>query len=316
VAVDGVKLSAVCDVVPDAVAATASTYGVVAQYTDYKEMICKERPDILAIATRTPERIEIIRFAAENGVKGIHIEKPLAQSLGGCLDALEAMDKHGVKATYGVYRRYHPAYLAARDLVRSGHIGDLREMTVEFCRSLLLWYHPHSIDLLIMFANGAKPESVWADCAFESENLIGNVLDEDPVVLHGYVRFAGGLTGTITQAGGMNFRLGGALGAIGVLRNGESVVSRICSSETDKNFSHRDESMIICEMSATMAAFSELRDCVSSGKDTSLSLSDLEMGTRLLLSLAYSACIGGKTVCPQNLPSDFKVTGRFNDLYA
>ncbi len=240
VAVDGIDLACVCDVVAESAESTAALYGVGAHYTDYREMIRKERPDILAIATRTPQRVEIIKFAAANGVKGIHIEKPVAQTLGECQDAMEAMDKYGVVASYGVYRRFHPAFKEAQGMILGGDVGELQEVTVDFRRSLLLWYHPHSIDIMLMFAGEAMPELVWGDCLYDKTNFQGDTLDEDPIVRHAYVRFDSGLNGTISQSGGMNVRLGGTEGLVEILRNGDETLLRTKETESDVNFSRQE----------------------------------------------------------------------------
>ena len=41
---------------------------------------------------------------------------------------------------------------SARDIVVSGEIGDMVEICIEHGRTMLLWNHPHSVDLLIFFA--------------------------------------------------------------------------------------------------------------------------------------------------------------------
>ena len=50
-------------------------------YTDYKELIAKEQPDILSIATQPEQRAEIAIYAAEHGVKALYCEKALCASL-------------------------------------------------------------------------------------------------------------------------------------------------------------------------------------------------------------------------------------------
>ena len=74
--VAGVRLTAVCDVNPDAAKQAAKFHRVENIYTDYKKMVRDQRPDIISIATRMPGRSEIIVFAAGHGVKAMHIEKP------------------------------------------------------------------------------------------------------------------------------------------------------------------------------------------------------------------------------------------------
>ena len=51
------------------------------QYTDYREMLEKEQPDIVSVATQPEHRAEIVIYAAEHGVKAIYAEKAMAASM-------------------------------------------------------------------------------------------------------------------------------------------------------------------------------------------------------------------------------------------
>lgn len=57
-------------------------FGLSALYADYREMLDKERPEIVSICTWPPLHAEMTIAAAEAGVKAIICEKPMAISLG------------------------------------------------------------------------------------------------------------------------------------------------------------------------------------------------------------------------------------------
>lgn len=308
--VDGVELLSLCDTDENVLGSASKVYDVDACYTDYKAMIREERPDILMIATRTPGRPELIKFAAENGVKAMHVEKPLAQSMAACNEVIEVLDKHNVILSYGTYRRYHGIYRKAVQLCEEGKIGRLNDLMVGFGRAMLMWTHPHSIDLMLMFSGGRVPEVVWGDCFYDSDNVDVEVLDEDPIVQHGYVRFSGEYTASITQAGGQSLRLCGEKGGLSIRGDGLAMTYHSHQDNHVEEFGphHGD--------SGVMVALSELRDGLNNGTPTSFGLEDLELNTRLLLCLAYSTFAGGRPVRPEELPDDFVVTGRFKTLYA
>lgn len=308
--VEGLELSALCDTVPEAVKKANANHPGALCFEDYREMIRTVQPDIVTIATRTPERAAIVRFAAENGVKGIHIEKPLAQSLGVCLDVIECLDKHAVKISYGTYRRYHGLYRQAMDIVGKGHLGKLRELTIEMGREWLLWCHPHSIDMMLMISGERVPEIVWGDCLFNKNNVNTTVLDEDPIVRHGYVRFSEEFTASIIQQTGRNLRLCGDAGVLTIKDNGKSMHLKIHEDDRTTDFK------AFSGPSGTMSALLDIRDGILEGKPTSFGLAELEMNTRLLMCLAYSAVQGYMPVRPELLPTDFTVTGRMGQLYA
>src|SRR5207247_7049937 len=64
-AVERLALVAVADVVAEKVQAACDRYQVLRGYTDYREMIGKEQPDLLCIATRPATHVETTLFAAE-----------------------------------------------------------------------------------------------------------------------------------------------------------------------------------------------------------------------------------------------------------
>ena len=118
-----IDLIAVSDVLPEKVKVIQERYNVPEGYTDYREMIRKEKPDIVSIATRPATHAEITVFAAENGVKGIYCEKPLCCSMEEADAMLEACEKHGVKFNYGTQRRYMPTLSENAGTNRPGRVG-------------------------------------------------------------------------------------------------------------------------------------------------------------------------------------------------
>ena len=125
-AVKSVDLVAVSDVMPDKVEEIKKRYEVPNGYTDYKEMIVKEKPDILSIATRPATHAEMTVFAAEHGVKGIYCEKPLCCSMKEADIMVETCEKYNVKFNYGTQRRYSNIYHTIRDLIQTDRIGSVQ----------------------------------------------------------------------------------------------------------------------------------------------------------------------------------------------
>ena len=101
-----VAFVAVSDVVAEKVETIRCRYEVARGYTDYREMLEQERPELVCIATRPATHAELVRAAAESGVKGIYCEKPLCCSMAEADAMLEACQRHGVCFNYGTQRRY------------------------------------------------------------------------------------------------------------------------------------------------------------------------------------------------------------------
>lgn len=137
----------------------AARFGVTNTYLDYREMIVKERPDIVSITTPSLARAEPIIFCAENGVKGIYAEKGLSASLEEADRVAAAVRKHNVAFNWGAMRRHHSGYRRLQEEIAGGAIGTPRFATMYFSSDLIK-HHPHSIDLVEMLLGDPAPEWV------------------------------------------------------------------------------------------------------------------------------------------------------------
>jgi myo-inositol 2-dehydrogenase/D-chiro-inositol 1-dehydrogenase len=92
--------------------------------TSYQEMI--ERPDLdgVVIATPTPLHAEMIVAAASAG-KHIFSEKPIAFDSVSTEQAIEAARVAGVKLQVGFHRRFDPDWVAAKERMKEGELGDI-----------------------------------------------------------------------------------------------------------------------------------------------------------------------------------------------
>ncbi len=100
-------------------------------YGSYEELIAD--PEIDAIYNPLPNHLHVpwsIK-AAEAG-KHVLCEKPIGLSTGECLELMEARDRCQVKIGEAFMVRSHPQWLRARELVRSGEIGELRAINAVY----------------------------------------------------------------------------------------------------------------------------------------------------------------------------------------
>jgi predicted dehydrogenase len=97
--------------------------GAVRHYVDYREMIEKEQPDIVAICSRHPDNhFEAIKIAAEHGCH-ILCEKPLSASLQEA-DAIAALaETHNVKIAVAHLARYALVFRTMKRMIERGDIG-------------------------------------------------------------------------------------------------------------------------------------------------------------------------------------------------
>ncbi len=116
-------LCAVADLIPERAEAAAASYHA-AVYTDYMEMLDKEKPD--AVIINLPHGLHeacVLACAA----RGIHmlLEKPMSVSADSCRRMNDACEKANVVLQVGHIQRYIPQNRAARAIIASGKLGQL-----------------------------------------------------------------------------------------------------------------------------------------------------------------------------------------------
>lgn len=219
-ALEETELVAVSDIDPEKVKSAQKRYNVPAGYTDYKEMIINEKPDIVSIATRPATHAEMTIFAAEHGVKGIYCEKPLCCSMEEADAMVQACDRYNVKFNYGTQRRYTPLYNKIREMIQNGEIGNLNCIIAECGPGSIQWTHTHTSDMLLFLSGDPEVSYVQATVSIKDGNWEDNKLYADPSLVCGYIRFSNGVNGYMVAGGNYEFEILGSKGRIRTLNNG------------------------------------------------------------------------------------------------
>jgi predicted dehydrogenase len=137
----------------------AARFGVTNSYIDYREMIAKERPDIVSVTTPSWARAEPIIFAAEHGVRGIYAEKGLCASLSEADRIVAAVKANRVAFNWGAMRRHHDGFKRLRAAIARSDIGEPRYAAM-YAYTDLIKHHPHTLDLVSMLLGDPRPEWV------------------------------------------------------------------------------------------------------------------------------------------------------------
>ncbi|HEU5316251.1 MAG TPA: Gfo/Idh/MocA family oxidoreductase [Chloroflexota bacterium] len=167
------------------------------RYTDYRQMIEREKPDIVSVATQPEQRAEVALFAVEHGVRALYCEKPLCASLEEADRLVAAVEKHGVAFNMGTNRRWHPAYEVMRNTIASGELGALQALIV-YSGGTLFNTTSHYFDL-IQWLNGDNPVAWVQGWLPKGEaSLDGDVVIEDPAA-EGMVGFSNGVIAHILR---------------------------------------------------------------------------------------------------------------------
>jgi predicted dehydrogenase len=218
------EIVACADLREDVMEKFGETYGVPKEkhYTDYKELIEKERPDIISVATQPEHRAEIVIFAANNGVKAIYAEKALSASLKEADDMAAALERECVIFNMGTNRRWDNGYDRMKEIVDSDEIGALQSFII-YANGTLFNTASHNFDLMLRMNNDEPVDWVQANLHGKDEDLFdGDTLKTDPSG-EGIIQFRNGVKGyALLTRRGSNFEAICEKGTITARNNGQT----------------------------------------------------------------------------------------------
>ena len=201
---DAAELVAGCDLSDELLSEFTDHFKVAARrvttYTDFREMLSAEEPDVVTVATGDHQHADAVAAAAEAGAKGIFCEKPLATNLADADRMLEAVDKHDCILSIDHTRRWMPAWCyVAEKVIEAGEIGEVLTIVGGFSgeRSMLFRNGTHVIDVMCWLAD-SDPEWVMAELEPGYEDYTeyrgdgGHVPETEPAA-HGYIHFSNGV---------------------------------------------------------------------------------------------------------------------------
>lgn len=132
------EIVAICDVATGNMVDKVDKFDLpdsVKQYTDYKEMLTIEKPELVAIATESGKHAPIALDCIEAGCNVI-IEKPIALSLKDADAIIEAAERKGVKVCACHQNRFNKSVQQIRKAVEKHRFGRMFYGTahIRWCR--------------------------------------------------------------------------------------------------------------------------------------------------------------------------------------
>lgn len=126
--IPAVTVAAVADPDPEGGAKAQARSGAAKFYQDYREMIAREKPDIVTIAPRwCDKRLDMVKAATDAGAHLV-IEKPLAATLAEARQVVAMIERKRVKAAVGHTARAMSVSSEVRRLLEAGEFGDVLEI--------------------------------------------------------------------------------------------------------------------------------------------------------------------------------------------
>jgi predicted dehydrogenase len=212
-----VALGALADTHPDARREFGDFFGIPEdkRYSDFREMLDAERPDFVDVCSWHQQHAEMVIAAAARGPKAILCQKPMAVDLGEADAMLTACERNGVKLLIAFQRPHHSTWIKARELIRNGAIGSVRQVQMDDGGNLLNT-NSHNIRLALFLMD--EPEVEWVLGAVErTTDAVERGLPAEDACL-GLVGCANGATiliqGNLVQGLGQGCRVIGTEGVM------------------------------------------------------------------------------------------------------
>lgn len=119
----------VCDILPEKMEEILEKHGLeedetIHRYTDYNELLEKEKPTLVSIATESGNHTEIALYCIEKGVHVI-IEKPMAMSIDDANKIVNLAEEKNVKVSACHQNRFNIAVQELRKAIEAGRFGKI-----------------------------------------------------------------------------------------------------------------------------------------------------------------------------------------------
>jgi predicted dehydrogenase len=135
-----VHVVALCDCDQRRAAASFTKYPDAARYSDWRQMLAREKANIEAVLVATPDHNHaIVSIAAMRLGKHVYCEKPLAHSIWESRQMANAAAVMGVATQMGTQGHAFEGTRRAVEVIRSGALGEVRELHVWTDRPKKWW---------------------------------------------------------------------------------------------------------------------------------------------------------------------------------
>lgn len=189
---DNVKVTSVCDLNPEIQNKIPDDINY---YTNYKELLDKEKPDIVSVVTTGPYHAMIVIDCAENGAKRILCEKPMATNIKDAEEMIAICQKNGTQLAINHVFREYDTYKKLVEMLKGGSIGEIRHIHCVDGGGRLGCTGTHFFDNMRMFSGS---EADWVigslDKNYQGDHKGRRIYDPGG---YGIIKFKNGVRATI-----------------------------------------------------------------------------------------------------------------------
>ena len=131
-----IEIVGACDEAFEPLARFATEYNVQNTYNELRQMLEKQQPDVLVVATWPASHLKNVLEAVRCGVKGILVEKPIAVNTTQLEQMIQVTERANIRLMEAFMYRHHPLTLAVKQQIEEGAIGETRYARATFSTGL------------------------------------------------------------------------------------------------------------------------------------------------------------------------------------
>lgn len=187
-------------------------------YSDAKECLEHEKPDIVIIATSTRAHQNLVGLACDAGAKMIICEKPLCTNAPEAIELIKKIKDASVIFVLNYQRRFFPLFQSIRNELLRGRIGRIQQIAC--CYSNGLYNNAGHLLDAIMFLTGER--AVNASGTF---NKLNSIYPENDRNIDGILELESGAR-VVLQSFNQNaygiheFKIYGTIGSVEIKEHG------------------------------------------------------------------------------------------------
>ena len=301
--IDACEPVACADIVPENAAAFADHHGIDGAhvYEDYAEMVREADPDFLSVCVPPAIHAQVVVDAIREGdLAGIHCEKPMDLTWGGARRMAEAAWRHDVQLTFNHQRRFKRPWVAAREHIESGTIGDLER--VEMTPPNLYDWGTHALDFAGQVAGDRPAEWVIGQIDYREEQQYFGAHNENQA--YALWQYDSGVEGVVSTGKGGSlvptfFRFTGSEGVLDLEPEGTGADLRYRRDDeagwTEESVEDRDWTEDIAD------AIADAIECIETGEEPTLGARNALNSTEIIFGVWESSRRHGRVDFPLDI---------------
>lgn len=175
------------------------TFDGIKTYSDYKEMLEKEKPEVVVLCKTAEKQYEISKYCLNFGIEKLFVEKPMGMNVVEAKELEELAKNNNCEVMVGFMKRFSPLYIKMKEIINMPEFGSIKQFNAEFyiTSGRVGW-----TDEIFLKKGGIHFVNVllWLFGEVEEVKTYSNSVDNN-VSLTSLIKFKNGVIGNINFVG-------------------------------------------------------------------------------------------------------------------